>query len=63
VGRHILAPHNVREFIRAFDRQPPTDEGHLDTDQVECYYCEELFDPEELDDEGVCEEFRKEKET
>jgi hypothetical protein len=84
-GRHILAPHNVREFIRAFDRQPRTDDGHLDTDQLgcippgpfkfelpdiqdpkwqeRCYYCEELFDPEELDDEGVCDDCRKDKET
>jgi hypothetical protein len=76
-GRSIVAPSEVRQFVRAFDDQPRKDDGRLDDkdkdydppvpfafelpDQGDpeweesCYRCEELFDPAELDDEGVCE--------
>lgn len=67
-GRSIVAPYEVRMFVNAFDghleRKPKPFEFELPDDgdpewEETCYKCEELCDPSELDDEGVCSECLK----
>jgi hypothetical protein len=67
-GRTIRAPHEVFDFMVDFDHGRKCDVAPFsfelpDLDdrewQEKCYHCEELFDPEELDDEGCCPECAK----
>lgn len=67
-GRYLEVPYEMAAFAMAFDREeevspsvfvlPPLNDPRW---EEKCYRCEELFDQGDLDDEGVCSECRKPK--
>jgi hypothetical protein len=65
--RYIAAPVEVRDFVIDFDHRSEDDSPPKpfrftlppladEPWEEECYGCEELFSPNELDDEGYCKE-------